>query len=109
MNKVYFFCDKDGKITGFSSQGHSGYAEAGEDIVCAGISALTINTVNSLEQLTDAVVDVNSDEGSGTINCRVSGYGGEKVQVLLQSLSIGLQGIQERYGKSFIQVFFEEV
>ena len=29
--------------------GHSGYAEAGSDIICAGVSALVINTINSIE------------------------------------------------------------
>ena len=29
------------------SKGHAGYAEEGQDIVCAAVSALVINTVNS--------------------------------------------------------------
>ena len=35
------------------SRGHAGYAEEGQDIVCAAVSALIINTVNSLETFTD--------------------------------------------------------
>jgi len=31
---------EDGRITGFSVSGHSGYAEAGQDIVCAAVSAV---------------------------------------------------------------------
>ena len=27
-----------------------GYADVGQDIVCAGVSALVINTINSIEQ-----------------------------------------------------------
>ena len=33
------FVTEDERITGFSVSGHSGYAEAGSDIVCAAISA----------------------------------------------------------------------
>ena len=33
------FRSEGSRITGFDSQGHSGYAEEGEDIVCAGINA----------------------------------------------------------------------
>ena len=29
-------------------KGHAGYAKRGEDIVCAAISVLTINTINSI-------------------------------------------------------------
>ena len=38
MTKCEFFRDHE-RITGFSVSGHSGYAEAGSDIVCAAISA----------------------------------------------------------------------
>ena len=38
MTKCEFFTEDD-RITGFSVSGHSGYAEAGSDIVCAAISA----------------------------------------------------------------------
>ena len=50
MTRCEFFMEND-RITGFSVSGHSGYAEAGSDIVCAAISAVvtmaeaTINDV----------------------------------------------------------------
>ena len=31
---------KHGRLVGFEAKGHSGYAEAGEDIVCAAVSAV---------------------------------------------------------------------
>ena len=37
MTRVEFF-DHEGRITGFCCSGHSGYAEAGSDIVCATVS-----------------------------------------------------------------------
>ena len=33
------FHTKDGRITGFDAEGHSGYAEAGADIVCAAVTS----------------------------------------------------------------------
>ena len=53
MTTVTFHKTKDGVIKGFQSKGHAGYANAGEDIVCASISILVINTINALEQLTE--------------------------------------------------------
>ena len=50
MTRVEFF-DQDGRITGFSCSGHSGYAEEGSDIVCAAISALTQGAVIGLKEV----------------------------------------------------------
>ncbi len=52
MTTIRFFRTR-GRLTGFSCAGHSGYAEAGEDIVCAAITSAirlaecTINDVFS--------------------------------------------------------------
>ena len=109
MNKVTFYQDAEENLTGFLSHGHSGYADAGEDIVCAGISVLVINTINSIDQLTDVIPEVDSDEEDGMISCKLNDYRREDIQLLLRSLSIGLLSIQETYGQEFIKVFFEEV
>ena len=39
---------RNGNYLEFVSKGHAGYAEEGQDIVCAAVSVLVINTVNSL-------------------------------------------------------------
>ena len=39
---------KNGSYVDFVSKGHAGYAEEGYDIVCAAVSVLIINTVNSI-------------------------------------------------------------
>lgn len=109
MNKVTIYQDAEENLIGFRSEGHSGYAEAGEDIVCAGISVLVINTINSIERLTDVVPVVNSEEEVGMISCRIEKYKRKDIQLLLQSLCLGLLSIQETYGQEFIKVFFEEV
>ena len=42
---------RNGNYLEFVSKGHAGYAEEGQDIVCAAVSVLVINTVNSLEDI----------------------------------------------------------
>ena len=42
MTKITIFRNQDQAFLGFDCLGHAGYAEEGEDIVCAGISALVI-------------------------------------------------------------------
>lgn len=38
MTTIRFYRSQD-RLTGFTCQGHSGYAEAGEDIVCAAVTS----------------------------------------------------------------------
>ena len=54
----------DGTFQGFHSQDHAGYSAEGQDIVCAAVSALVINFVNSLDELTDDhyQIDVNQED-----------------------------------------------
>ena len=61
---------KNGSYEEFISKGHAGYAEAGQDIVCAAVSALIITTVNSLEKFTDDKFDVQEKDGFVSIHSR---------------------------------------
>lgn len=42
---------KDGKPIGFDAHGHTGYAECGEDIVCAAVSAITQTAAMGVSEL----------------------------------------------------------
>ena len=42
-------------VTGFRIEGHAGYAKHGKDIVCAAVSALVMNTMNSIHSFTSDV------------------------------------------------------
>ncbi|MCQ4871882.1 ribosomal-processing cysteine protease Prp [Blautia producta] len=53
MTYITFYQDSDGVVTGFDTSRHAGYAKQGEDIICAAISALVINAVNSIEEFTE--------------------------------------------------------
>ena len=65
---------EEGRISGFSVSGHSGYAEAGQDIVCAAISAVvtmaeaTINDVCGAK----AKVRVKDDQARITLTLPAS-------------------------------------
>ena len=51
MTKVIIQKTENGNYKGFTCKGHSDFAAKGEDIVCASISALVINTINSMENM----------------------------------------------------------
>ena len=48
--KILYKLDQKNNFQYFSIQGHVGYAEKGQDIVCAAISAITNGTVNFLQR-----------------------------------------------------------
>ncbi len=54
-------------LNGFLVCGHSGYAEAGQDIVCAAVSSLTMYTANLLTDGFGIPCDLQVDEDSVTI------------------------------------------
>ena len=95
---------QDENVTGFHIEGHSGYDDRGKDIVCAAVSALAINCVNSIEEFTEDEFSVGSDEARGMIDFELSGAGSERAELLLHSLILGLESISETYGNQYISV-----
>lgn len=100
MTRCTLFVDSASRITGFSIKGHSGYAEEGSDIVCAGISALAITTENALCQLVklspaerggeDGFLEVMLPQGMTDAQLH-------DAQLLLSALHIGLENIAQAY------------
>lgn len=91
----------DGKITAFRVKGHAGYADRGEDIVCAAISAITVGTVNSVEVLTGAVMKTRMKNGflSGSLPPIESDELKAKAELLLDSMVVMLEAIVNSYSE----------
>jgi hypothetical protein len=91
----------DGTIAGFRLTGHAGYAEAGRDIVCAGVSAVAIGTVNAAEALLGVRL-VDGAPKRGTLEAAVpdglSGRRGEDLQLLLEAMVHMVRDIESHYG-----------
>ena len=102
MIQVTIFRDstEDGDIyTGVELLGHAGFAQSGQDIVCAAVSALVLNMANSVETFTDDGYEGEVDERSG----------GFKFHFTSQILVLGIQNIGREYGKKHINIQFKEV
>ena len=95
-------------IRAIYANGHAGYAEAGEDIVCAGVSALVLNAINSVEALTDARFTCEMKEEDGFVSFELVDTDDKDANLLLQSLCLGVNSIQETYN-DYIQVTIREV
>ena len=104
MTRCEFFMDGD-RITGFSVSGHSGYAEAGADIVCAAISTAvtmaeaTINDVCGAK----AKVRVKEEDARITLTLPASCDEEETVQAVLSGLLLTLLSLREDY-EDYIEV-----
>ena len=93
---------KNQRIVSFEMTGHANFSEHCSDIVCAGVSALAITTVNSIEKLAgyQPIVEVDEVEGGYLYMEVVEKLTKEQehtTQILLNSLLLGLEGIQEEY------------
>ena len=99
MTTITFELDQDNLYKGFTCKGHAGYAKFGKDIVCCGISTLTINFINSVDELTESDIDVDADEKTGYMNVSVKDYSLPQVQLLFESMILGLKAIENDYSK----------
>jgi len=100
MTRVEFI-KADGMYTGFSAKGHSGYAEAGEDIVCSAVSALTQTTVLGIVKTIGAQAEYSIDD-SGFLSCTVRETDEKKsamASLLIEVMYEGLCNIEGNYGK----------
>ncbi len=110
MTTVVICRDKEGSYRGFYCMGHAGYAKRGRpDILCAAISALTIGTVNSLEELAKERLTVTQNEETGFLKCDFESILQEKSKFLMDSMVFSLENLSREYGKRYLQVKFEEV
>ena len=96
MTNIVFY-RKAGKITGFQSKGHAGYGVRGTDVVCASVSALIINTVNSIEKLTDDKCDSRINDRKAVIDFETDGEVSAQSELLFKSLELGLSEIAAAY------------
>ena len=98
MTRCEFFTEDD-RITGFSVSGHSGYAEAGQDIICAAISAIvtmaeaTINDVCGAK----AKVRVKDEDARITLTLPTSCDEEESVQAVLAGMMLTLCSMRDDY------------
>lgn len=106
MIHVTFIKNALDELCGFRMKGHAEYAKSGEDIVCAGVSALVINTINSIEAFTEDVFsdDIQEREEDVVFFAISSSPVSEASKLLLESLRLGLRGIESDYGNKFIEL-----
>ncbi len=99
MIKFTTVSNTDGKITQFTVDGHSGYAESGSDIVCASVSSAVWLTINGIEK--QNLAKLSYEERDGFVNCIISDKK-EGADILLDSLVMFITELSSQY-KDFLK------
>ncbi len=94
MITALFKASGDDSYKGFSVSGHSGYSEAGSDIVCAAVSSAVMLTVNIIIDgfNVDGSTEVIDDTVKFTVN-----KPSENANRLIGSLREHLEALSEEY------------
>ncbi|MFC5402079.1 ribosomal-processing cysteine protease Prp [Cohnella soli] len=101
MIKVTIVRDDRKAIIRFTVSGHAFYDDPGKDIVCAGVSAVTVGAVNAIEKLTGLEPDAFSKSGLLEAKAPRSEDPAKdaQVQLLLEGMVVALESIADSYGK----------
>lgn len=89
--------DEQKQIIGYSVQGHAGYAQAGQDIVCAAVSALAMASLNGLEEHLHHEVQYSIADGH--IDCALLQAPDSLTQAILVTMVMGMENIAQQYPK----------
>lgn len=82
------------QMDGIKVSGHANYAKEGQDIVCAGATALVQTLIKSIEDLTEDKIEYDISPGRADIK-----YGNlsEKSRTLVDSFFIGICMIADEF------------
>jgi len=69
MTSVVFLKDRSSCFVGFTMKGHSGYADEGDDIVCAGLSSCCEMVLSQLIDCFGYDVDVTIYQKTAAVGC----------------------------------------
>ena len=103
MIKVNIYKGRDDRIIGFHVSGHARFARYGRDIVCAAVSVLSLNTINSIEKFTED--PFKTEQSDGDLKFKLTGPCSEQTQLLLDSYQLGIDAIAESYGGRYVKVY----
>ena len=101
------FHSEGSRLVSFEVKGHSGYAEAGSDIVCAAVSSAAYLTVNTLTDVC-RVTPLSLRVGEGEMFFRIEPKDEPRCRDLLQGFKLHLQSLEEQY-PSALRVAYMEI
>ena len=84
------FHTQGSRITGFDAEGHSGYAQEGEDIVCSAVTSAVRLVECVLNDVMGLCAAVKVNEKTAHISLRIPGSLGQTAENACQTLLTGM-------------------
>jgi uncharacterized protein YsxB (DUF464 family) len=111
MIKITIYKNQEEEYVGFQCKGHAGYDESGQDIVCAAVSILVLNTVNSIEKFTYDKFKCEAEDETGFIDFMFHSEPSSEATLLVDSMIFGLESIRDVFNQEedYVSISFKEV
>ena len=90
MINVFFYKNKDGNLCGFEFSSHA------QSKVCAAVSALVINTANSIGKFSGSRIVMDYNENGGFLKMIIQ-EPDIAAKLLLESLELGINSLKEQH------------
>ena len=97
MIKAELFVSASGELTGFRITGHSQYAKAGGDIVCAAVSSAAYMAANTITEIIGDTAEAEVDDAMMRFYVKNPSEASVKV---LEGLKLHLEQLSGQYGSS---------
>jgi len=98
---------RSGKICLVECDGHTGYGEHGEDIVCAALSSIVQTALLGLFSVAGVDVDVERDDEEGYLRMELpktlSARQREAADIILETMMLGIRDLREGFS-DFIEL-----
>lgn len=95
------FSTKDGKFVGVECEGHTGYAEEGEDIVCAALSSVVQTAVLGIIRVVGVNIGFETDDQKGYLKAILPKDISEKdlhdADIILRTAYLGASDLYEQF------------
>ena len=100
MTRISLLKASDGRLIGYDVSGHTMYATAGKDIVCAALSFLSITCANALESVAGVKPDITVEEETGRLKVLLKeNQLTQTASTILQVFNQGIRDLQATYPK----------
>lgn len=100
MTQIKFY-RKNGKLVGVEANGHTDYADEGEDIVCAAASSIIQTAVLGLMQLLGIAVEFEADANKGYLKAilpsKITSDQSHDADIILRTAYLGVSDLYEEY------------
>ena len=91
--------NRSSALCGFSCKGHSGYAESGSDIVCAGVTSAVGLCVCMLTDVLGLSPDITVNEKTAEVRCILNERDVVRGEEMLKAFKLHISSLAEDYSE----------